>query len=516
MDILNYLEILSNKKQGCLFPKDNLEERLIALTKILENGYPRIIYSLIPYLKDKKQEIQNATCNTIIGLFTKIETKREYYDTLKHCEISKSDIDIYENTFTQEQLVQLLSIASLNSNGYVREKAVKKLSVSNNEKAIQFIIYRLADWVQGVRQIALQGIENFKKPQFINAFIDNLSIFEWLQKIERTDLSATHNEIINFIMTENKEYIFKNFYSFSDKIRLLLAKYISNSTNLTASDITLLLNDKQFLIRNFALQHFEKLSQEQINNLLKDKSARVRIQVLYKLKSRNNFTQLIHYFLTDKSASIREFARFSLQDEITDFATIYNNNLEENTDIFASICGLAETNGKLFSENIEPFLEDKQINIKKVAFLALIKLNEQKAYAFAIKELSSEIIGIRNITIGFLQKRPNTEVLERARQIYKKGNVDLKKAMLKMFNNIGGWTTIADIIIGTIDEDENIRNLSFNYLKMWKVKAIRLFTQPKADEFERAKKIFSFAFELHEEKKYFENNPLTGFDFYLR
>jgi hypothetical protein len=51
---------------------------------------------------------------------------------------------------------------------------------------------------------------------------------------------------------------------------------------------------------------------------------------------------------------------------------------------------------------------------------------------------------------------------------------------------------------------------------MWKVKAVRLFTQPIADELERAKKIFSFAFEMHEDKKYFKENPLTGLDFYLR
>ena len=516
MDIWNYIEILSNKKQSWLFPKDNLEERLIALTKILENGNPTTIHSLVPYLKDKNKEIQNATCNTIIGLFAKIETKKGYYDTLKHCDISKADIDLYENTFSQEQYVQLLSIASLNSSGYIREKAVKKLSISNNEKAIQFIIYRLADWVQVVRKSALQGIETFEKPQFINAFVDNLSIFEWLQKVERTDLSSVYNRIINFILTENRDYVFKNFPAFSEKTRLLLARHISNLPNTSPSEITLLLNDKHFLIRNFALAHFDKLSQEEITNLLKDKSARVRIQVLYKLKSQSGFIQIIHSFITDKSASVREFARFTLKNEIADFATIYNDNLKENKEIFASLCGLSETNGKQFSESIEPFLRDKKIKIRKTAFLALTKLNEQKAYDFAIANLDSEFIGIRNVAIEFLQKKLNVEVLEKAREIYKDGKYDLKKAMLKMFNNIGGWTTVADIIIGTIDENENIRNLSFGYLQMWKAKAVRLFTQPKADELERAKKILSYAFEMHEDKKYFKENPLTGLDFYLR
>jgi HEAT repeat protein len=516
MDIGNYIEILSNKKQNWFSPKKNLEEKLIALTKISENGSPTVIHSLIPFLKDKSPAIRNATCNTIIELFAKIETKKGYYNALKHCGISKSDLELYENTFTHEQFIQLLAIASLNSNGYVREEAVRQLVLSNDEKAIPFIIYRLADWVQAVRQSAFQGIEYFKKPQFIHAIVDQLSIFEWLQKVERTDLSAVYNGIINFILTENKEYVSKNFSSFSDKARLLLAGHISNSGNTSPNDVRLLLNDRHFLIRNFSLQHFDRLSESEINNLLKDKSARVRIQTLYKLKGQAGFIELIHSFLTDTSASIRAFARFSLKNVITDFATIYNENLKKDKEIFASLCGLAETDGKQFSESVAPFLQDTKIKIKKTAFLALTKLNEQKAYVFAIENLDNEFAGIRNAVIEFLQKNLNSEVLERARGIYKNGKLDVKRAMLSMFGNIGGWATIADIIIGTIDENEHIRNLSLGYLQLWKTKVVRLFTQPKAHELDRAREVFSFAFEIHEDKKYFKKNPLTGLDFYLR
>jgi HEAT repeat protein len=516
MEIGNYIEILSNKKQNWFFGKGNLDERLIALTKISENGSPTVIHSLIPFLKDKNAAIRNATCNTIIGLFAKIKTKKGYYNALRHCDLSKSDLELYQSIFTQEQAIQLLSIASLNRNGYIREEAVKQLSLSGNEKAVPFIVYRLADWVQAVRQSALQGINHFKKPRFIHVIVDHLTIFEWLQKVGRTDLSSVYNGIIDFILAENKEYVSQNFSSFSDKARLLLAKHISNSESISPNDVRLLLNDKHFLVRNFALQHFDRLSESEINNLLKDKSARVRIQTLYKLRNQTDFIQLVRSFLTDTSASVRSFARFALKDVVTDFSTIYNDNLKENKEIFASLCGLAETDGKRFFKSVVPFLQDKKIKIKKTAFLALTKLNEQKAYVFAIENLDNEFTGIRYAVIEFLQKNLNSEVLEKARGIYKNGKLDVKKTMLSMFGNIGGWTTIADIVMGTIDENEHIRNLSLGYLQLWKAKVIRLFTQPKAEELERARKIFSFAFDVHEEKKYFKENPLMGLDFYLR
>lgn len=291
MELWNYIQILGQKQQGWLFKKDNIAERLVALTKILEFGYPSAIQNLIPFLKDDNTEIQQTTCNVIIELFKKIETKKGFYDTLKHCDISKSDIDFYSQNFSHQECLTLYSIATLNSSGYVREKAVKKLAETNNEKAIPFIVYRLADWVQAVRQTALKSIENFKKPEFINALVDNLTIFEWLQKVERTDLSWVHSDIMNFVVVKNKKFVVENFKSFSDRTRIVIAKQISNSTSIELDELKILLNDKHFLVRNFALSHFDKLTQPEIDKLLRDKSSRVRLQTLYNLKSREEFSK---------------------------------------------------------------------------------------------------------------------------------------------------------------------------------------------------------------------------------
>lgn len=304
-----------------------------------------------------------------------------------------------------------------------------------------------------VRQSALEGIANFKKPEHIYAFVENLSIFEWLQKVERINLGSVYEGIINFILTENRDYVHKNFISFEEKSRLLLAKSISSSANANLNDVRLLLNDTHFLIRNLAIDHFDKLSQKEINNLLDDKSSKVRLNLLHKLQSQSDFCGLVHSFLADDSTSIREFARYCLKDEITDFATIYNDNIKENRKIFGSICGLGETDGKQFSGNVERFLHGGTIKIRKAAFSALTKLDEKTAYEFAIANLDGEYAGVRNLAIRFLQKKVNIEVVERARDIYKNGSLDLKKAMLKLFSDIGGWATISDILIGTIDEN---------------------------------------------------------------
>ncbi len=185
MEIWQYINILKRPNKTLFFTKDNVKEKLNALKQIANEGSPTHIYDLIEFLKNKNKEIQNATCDTIIRLFNKLDSKKVYYETLKYCKISKNDIDFYEKSFPKSKYVELLAISSLNGNGYVREKAVKKLSLIKEPRAIQFLIYRIADWVQPIRQLALKGLENYKSVNFIDTLIENLPVFEWLQKVER-------------------------------------------------------------------------------------------------------------------------------------------------------------------------------------------------------------------------------------------------------------------------------------------------------------------------------------------
>jgi len=516
MEIWQYIEVLKRPNKSWFFSKHNTEEKINVLTKIANDGYPGLIYSLTDFLKDNNKEIRETTCKTITHLFKKIDSKKGYYDTLMHCGISKRDIDFYEANFPKEQYVELLAISSLNGSGYVREKAVKKIAQVEHPRAIQFLIYRLADWVLPVRQSALQGIENYKTTVYIDDLIENLPIFEWLQKVERKDLSGIYQDIIDFVATTNRDYVIANFKKYPDKLRLLLAKHISSFLTEQSTELKLFLTDKHFLVRNLAIDHFDKLVKEDIDQLLNDKSANVRLKTLYCLKDEKDFGTTVKKFLADNSASIRNFARFTLKQANINFAGFYNQNLQEGNQIIGSLSGLAEIEAKQYSKTVKEYLNDKKIKVQKIAFIALCKLNEESAYEFAFSNLETSYIGLRNVIIDYLFHIPKQEILTKAREIYKLGNYDLKKSMLKFFSKVGGWTAIPDLVIGTIDENENIRQLAFGYLQIWRMSAVNLFSTPKQGEIERAKQIFNVAYETHEDKHYFKTNPIDSLDFYFK
>lgn len=143
-------------------------------------------------------------------------------------------------------------------------------------------------------------------------------------------------------------------------------------------------------------------------------------------------------------------------------------------------------------------------------------MDTDKAYNFAYENLDCGDVGIRNLVIEFLSVSAASEVLQKARDIYRNGDNDLKKSMLKLYGKIGQYATIADLMLGTINENEDIRNLSADYITRWLIRSKRYFMRPSNADMERARQIFRYAFEVHEHKKYFKQNPLTGIDFLLR
>lgn len=515
MDLWQYISILRQPDTTGIFRKNNTNEKLEALEKIRAEGYPGLIYHLIPLLRNATSAIiREAVCDTIVHLFRKM--KGRLYETVNLCEISKSDIDFYEAAFQKDQLIVLLAISSLNEDGYLREKAVKRLAALQTPEVVPFLIYRLADWVPQVRQSAIEALTPLTRPDFVDTFVAHLPLLQWLRQVQRTDPGPVAEGIRDFIIHRNRAVVLQHFSRYTDKARLILTQQLSASYTGDSRELSIFIRDKLYLIRLQALEHFEDLSTAAIEKLLTDKSPKVRIHTLYKLKGAANFRDIIQRFIADDAASIRSFARFVLKENEIDYKTIYYNNLQEDRQISGSLAGLAETGAKEYAAAVERFLQHPFPHICSTAFLAFIKLDEPKAHVFAITHMASEIPGIRKVTIGYLSRVAGKSVLETARLHFKTGSIEIKKSMLKLFSQSGGWPALADLMLGTIDTHESIRLLSANYLATWKHRAITLYTKPAPEDMERARLIFDFAHEHHEKETYFSTNPLTGLDFYLR
>lgn len=514
MEIWEYLKILREPKKSW-FSNNNTDKKVEALAGIAMQGHFRDIWQLTPFLKDKHTAIREAACNAIVHLF-KAATKNEYYDALKYCDILPEDIDYYAFSFPGEAYLQLLAISSFNRNGYVREKAVKLLPATDDLRAIPFLVYRLADWVPAVRTAAMESIVHFKQPTFLNALVDNLVIFEWLQRVERANLREIYQEIIDYLVKDNRRFILEKFSSYPDRIRVLLAGHISKSLSDGADEISIFLSDKHFLVRLQAIEHFDKLSSAAIELLLNDQSAKVRLQTLRLLKDRDNFNEILHRFLTDNSANVRLFARYWLRDTVADISDIYHQHILNNRQVTAAITGLAELDDKRYISLIAGFLQDKEIKVRKSAFLALTKLNMETAYHFALDNMDSELPGLRKLIVRFLPRASRKEVLEKARICFQNGNDEIRQSMLSLFARVGGWPVIADLLLGLIDNNDHVRQLSHDAVQRWRSRAIHLFMRPEAADVDRANRVIRLVDEISKEKGYYYGRTLEEVTFLLK
>ena len=88
--------------------------------------------------------------------------------------------------------------------------------------------------------------------------------------------------------------------------------------------------------------------------------------------------------------------------------------------------------------------------------------------------------------------------------------------MLKLFNSVGRYFAISDLMIGTIDENPILRSLSGNYIEKWILKIGSYFIEPNPNDIKNAKEIYKVVSEILVEKKYFNKSPLENLNFYFK
>ncbi len=66
----------------------------------------------------------------------------------------------------------------------------------------------------------------------------------------------------------------------------------------------------------------------------------------------------------------------------------------------------------------------------------------------------------------------------------------MKKTILPLYQQIGGWPVAGDFLLVLSDEDSSIQELGWRHIESWRQKTTRLFTTIPEAEKERAAAIF--------------------------
>ncbi len=484
------------EKPAWFIQKEDITKKLQCLDTIQQLGTTTTIYELYPFLQSNNVLIRTKTAETIAQLFGRLRSLNAYNDAPKHLPVKLRDIELFHAEFEEAIAVKLFSMASLNSSGYVREKAVVALGRLKNKAGLKFILLRLGDWVPAVRNAAITAMDGFLEHRYLDVWLQELPTIDWLLKVQRVDLSDIHHRINAFILAGVDEPGFYNrINALNDSSRHRFYKLYIATKPLTPELVGLLSRDRNFLVRHLLLRQlpvFDTATQEKLIGLfLRDHAARLRLEALYASKKfAPAFNERVHGLLSDENASVRDLSRRLLKLEGPDAAALYRQRIAGHEMLAGSLAGLAETGNAADLPVFETHLQHANRMIVLACPAAIQRFDEPRAKQRALELLTHTSRRVRELAKDILARRCDRETLLRIRERYATGDPALKRTILPLYQQIGGWPVAGDFLLVLSDEDSSIQELGWRHIESWRQKTTRLFTTIPEAEKERAATIF--------------------------
>ncbi|MGL5919481.1 MAG: hypothetical protein ACRCZQ_03125, partial [Bacteroidales bacterium] len=216
------------------------------------------ISSIFEFVSNPNFLIANNAAKAIHRLFNSVPVyqNKQMYNTLRHLTINQSDIKLFDR-FDIELKTTLLSITSMNGNGYTRECALDKLAAIRTQKSIPFVLFRIADWVSPIRMKAEVIFKELVTEENRLYFLQNYKLINWMLKVERADLAGLINGINDLI--SSKPLKSEELRMLSDGERFIYFSLLAQQEKLDSKLFLQMLNDKYYLVRLIVVKNINKL-----------------------------------------------------------------------------------------------------------------------------------------------------------------------------------------------------------------------------------------------------------------
>ena len=398
--------------------------------------------------------------------------------------------------FPTQEAVCLLCLASVNTDGFVREKALRYLSNFNIPELIPFVIYRLADWVPEISEIAHQILPQFLDQKYVEAYIYNYKLLYWLSADRRKDLTPAANSIMR-VLTDKKAQpdLIGAMKAARPNQKRFLIKTLARSNPMEA--IRTALDSSDFQVKLSIIPYVSKLDYAHsimfLDRLLRDKSRPVRLKTLQYIPAgeydrfENTFLELLH----DPMWQIREKTRLILSvSKNWDFADLYRKAIQRQEVKPGTVLGLAETGDENDKILIKPFLESKNPLLVSAAMIGLDKFRDQHLYAHLIPFLTHSNGMVKRAAKKIIIEHIDRDKILAMRRLVQAGKTPNKKQILKILLQYGGWGSIVDILFIILYGEEELANMAWVYIPHWLQKIKKIFVEPNREDKDQARSLF--------------------------
>ncbi|MCR6722068.1 MAG: hypothetical protein NVV59_17670 [Chitinophagaceae bacterium] len=336
----------------------------------------------------------------------------------------------------------------MDSNGFVRQKAVEILSQYPGQEGLRYILIRLADWVPQVRAAAENAIATLLVPERIKQWMAVIDSITWLQNVKRTDPSTAYNVITSFIAAQiNLDEPYSNPPVYPESRWVTLFKWVLKHRNITWEQVRnwLWINDPRFymdLLKN--LGRFN--SNEQMNLILfclDQPDKRVRQTAM--TYGRDFFAELEEWYwkgLCDNNAYIRLYCRDVLKDKIPDACGYYRKLVKEGRQLPGSLCGLIELGNDKELPLYKELLSHPNQKVRATALFGVAKFDYDAAIIPARSSLFDLNGTMRKAAVSVFLKNTDLLSFRELYQTFHENAIENRRTMLQMATRKSGWIAI--------------------------------------------------------------------------
>ena len=468
---------------------------------------PDIFYLLLN--SDEKIKLQTAeVLNQVVSEFNsnqlvkmdKVFRERTSYEWSIDWR-DKNPNELLHLMMSEEERIVILGLCSFHPNGYFREKAICALANMKTGQEIPYILIRVNDWVEQIRNTTKEKLLEYIKLEYAMDFVNSLPLVLRLKECSRNkNIDIIVDKIISLISSpKGGDKLIVGLQSGDPKVRLACYKIILETKKIdNRSILNYVINDKDSYNRLFILRKIlSEITKEELDDiyplLVNDNYAQIRrigLELLYNFSHKDAF-RILEKSLFDSNASVRELSRFLLsKSKKYDFATIYRDSIQKNEKLYSSICGLGETGNINDTKFILKFVDSEVVKIVKASINALSSLDMEGNKEKILQCLSDDRPGISKVARKVLYKNINDCDVITIDKIFREDKYDHVKINASiLLCSLSKWNAIIYIIELCSNKNEEIAKLGQRAFESWKQKYNQSFTTPTYNQIQVIKKV---------------------------
>lgn len=248
--------------------------------------------------------------------------------------------------------VAVLGLISFHYSGYIRQEAVRLLSVEVGGDELSYLLLRINDWVDDVSVDALDAVSKRLLACYLPHFVNNIPLVIRLLAVKRRDASPIVHQIVELLVQPEHDVLLAQVIKSSAPVigRQLIRMALNVQGVEAARVVRYALSSPHPPVRlagaRAISQHFKcQELRDAIGALRNDPCMPIRREAILAevTFSPENSLNLWKRACLDSSGSIRELARFWMKrGGDNGAAAVYRQHLTENGDSLIAVSGLAE------------------------------------------------------------------------------------------------------------------------------------------------------------------------------